>query len=93
MQGDRAWSLYKAGRKEEARDGLSAVVREYSARKTTRDEERKEKEKVRSKAGLERPEGLEEGETAVEAGQRAEAWWRLGECLWDLGGESLSTTD
>lgn len=89
VQGDRSWSLYKAGRKEEARVGLRAVVDEYLMRKTARDEERKKREKVRSKAGLERPEGLEEGETTVEAGQRAEAWWRLGECLWELGGEFL----
>lgn len=58
-------------------------------RKEVRDEERKGREKARSKAGIERGEGVEEGETTVEALERATAWWRLGQCLWELGGEFL----
>ncbi|KAM0752109.1 TPR-like protein [Meredithblackwellia eburnea MCA 4105] len=85
VQEERSWCLYNAGELETAREALKDVVRELEKRKQVRDEERKAKEIARSKAGQERGEGVEEGETSVETLERATAWWRLGKCLWDLG--------
>lgn len=87
--GERAWCLFSAGEMEQAREGLQEVVDAMEERKKVRDEEQKVKEKARSKAGVERGEGVEEGETSVEAEERAKSWYRLGECLWALGGESI----
>mgnify|MGYP001564694782 FL=1 len=86
IEGDRAWCLFSAKEYEEAVEGLEKVVEVYAIRKGVRDEQQKEREKARSKAGIEKGEGVEEGETTVEAEERAKAWWRLGECLWVLGG-------
>jgi superkiller protein 3 len=86
--GERAWSLFSAGEMEQAREGLQEVVDAMEDRKKVRAEEQKAKEKARSKAGVERGKGVEEGETSVEAEERAKSWYRLGECLWALGGES-----
>lgn len=84
--GERAWCLFSAGQLDGAREGLEEVVRGLEARKVVRDEERGEQEKARSKAGVERADVVEEGETLGEAEERAQAWWRLGQCLWALRG-------
>lgn len=78
--------MFSAKEYEEAVEGLEKVVEVYAIRKGVRDEQQKEREKARSKAGIEKGDGVEEGETTVEAEERAKAWWRLGECLWVLGG-------
>lgn len=86
---ERAWALHRAGQSDEARAQLEDVVAALEERKVRRDKEREEKEKWRSKRGLEKPEGVEEGEQPEEAEERAKAWWRLGECVWKLGGTFL----
>ncbi|GAA5824943.1 hypothetical protein JCM3770_006714 [Rhodotorula araucariae] len=83
-KGERAWALHLAGQSDEARVQLEEVVGALEERKKGRDKEREEKEKYRSKKGLEKPDGVEEGEQPEEAEERAKAWWRLGECLWKL---------
>ncbi|GAA5983112.1 hypothetical protein JCM10908_000160 [Rhodotorula pacifica] len=80
-EGERAWALHLAGQDEEALVPLEAVVQAYEERKTARDKEREEIEKYRSKNGIEKAEGIEEGETEHERTERARAWWRYGECL------------
>jgi len=87
---ERAWALHRAGQSDEARAQLEDVVGALEERKARRDKEREEKEKWRSKKGIEKAEGVEEGEQVEEAEERAKAWWRLGECLWQLGGASRS---
>lgn len=83
--GERAWCLFNAGELDRARVGLSEVVSLLEARKDRRDEHEREAHKARSKAGLERGAGVDEGETAGEKEERARAWWRLGQCYWQLG--------
>lgn len=80
-EGERAWALFLAGKIVEALPPLEEVVRVYEERKLARDKEREEIEKYRSKNGIEKAEGVEEGETEEERVERARAWWRLGECL------------
>ncbi|GAA5887775.1 hypothetical protein JCM5296_001762 [Sporobolomyces johnsonii] len=89
-KGERAWALHLAGSSEDARPQLEEVVKALEERKVVRDKEAEEKERYRSKRGLERPEGVEEGEQERERDERAQAWWRLGECVWTL---SRSTPD
>ena len=89
VQGERGWCLFEAGSFAAAVEGINAVVEAFEARKVVRDEEMKVKQKIRSKAGIELEEGVQEGETTNESEQRAKAWWRLGKCLWELGGEPL----
>ncbi|GAA5869710.1 hypothetical protein JCM3774_003827 [Rhodotorula dairenensis] len=79
-EGERAWALCLAGHHDEAIGPLESVVQAYEERKLVRDKEREEIEKYRSKNGIEKPEGVEEGETEAERTERARAWWRLGEC-------------
>lgn len=86
VKAERSWCLFHAGELEVAHEAMKDVVEVLEARKIVRDEEKKAKEKARSKAGIERGEGVEEGETTPEALERATAWWRLGQCLWELGG-------
>ncbi|GAA5820347.1 hypothetical protein JCM11251_005586 [Rhodosporidiobolus azoricus] len=83
-QSSHAWALHLSGSSAEAKDALEGVVVSLEERKVKREKEREEKEKYRSKRGLEKAEGVEEGETEAEKEERAEAWWRLGECLWKL---------
>ena len=83
--GERAWCLFNAGELDRARVGLSEVVSLLVTRKDRKDEQEREAHKARSKAGLERGVGVEEGETSVEKEERARAWWRLGQCYWQLG--------
>ncbi|KAK4701573.1 superkiller protein 3, partial [Phenoliferia sp. Uapishka_3] len=85
VKAERSWCLFNAGELESAHQAMLEVVETLEARKAVRDEEKKVKEKARSKAGLERGEGVEEGETTSEALERATAHWRLGQCLWELG--------
>ncbi|GAA6060942.1 hypothetical protein JCM10212_003850 [Sporobolomyces blumeae] len=80
-KGERAWAVHLAGEPGEAKAMLDEVVKVFEERKAARDKERDEKEKYRSKKGLERPEGVEEGEQVEERHERARAWWRLGECI------------
>ncbi|GAA6008264.1 hypothetical protein JCM11491_001948 [Sporobolomyces phaffii] len=80
-KGERSWALHLSGKSEEAREMLQEVVKAFEERKVMRDKEREETEKYRSKKGIERPEGVEEGEREAEQEERAQAWWRLGECL------------
>ncbi|GAA5864531.1 hypothetical protein JCM8547_005571 [Rhodosporidiobolus lusitaniae] len=82
---ERAWSLHLSGSSEAAQEQLQEVVKSLEERKVKRDKEREEKEKWRSKRGIEKPEGVHEGETDEEKEERAKAWWRMGECLWRLG--------
>ncbi|KAJ8294040.1 Superkiller protein 3 [Rhodotorula toruloides] len=89
---ERAWSTHLAGSSEDALPQLEDVVASFEERKTRRDKEREEKEKYRSKRGLEKPEGVEEGEQEEEREERATAWWRLGECLWKLGDSTPNET-
>lgn len=89
VQGERGWCLFEAGSFDAAVEGLNIVVEAFEARKVVRDEEMRVKQKIRSKAGIELEEGVQEGETTSESEQRAKAWWRLGKCYWELGGESL----
>ncbi|GAA5931798.1 hypothetical protein JCM3775_000045 [Rhodotorula graminis] len=89
---ERAWALHCAGQSDEARAQLEDVVGALEERKVRRDKEREEKEKWRSKKGIEKAEGVEEGEQVDEAEERARAWWRLGECLWQLGESALDQT-
>ncbi|KAL8292821.1 hypothetical protein RQP46_000515 [Phenoliferia psychrophenolica] len=85
VKAERSWCIFNAGELEVAHESMKEVVDALQARKAVRDEEKKVKEKARSKAGIERGEGVEEGETTAEALERATAWWRLGQCLWELG--------
>ncbi|GAA5925404.1 SKI complex subunit tetratricopeptide repeat protein SKI3 [Sporobolomyces koalae] len=80
-KGERAWALHLSGKSEEAKEMLEEVVKAFEERKLVRDQERDEQERFRSKRGLERPEGVEEGEQEQERLERARGWWRLGECL------------
>ncbi|BGP48364.1 Superkiller protein 3 [Rhodotorula kratochvilovae] len=91
-KGERAWALHLAGQSDEARTQLEEVVAALEERKKGRDKEREEKEKWRSKRGVEKPEGVEEGEQPEEAEERAKAWWRMGECLWKLSESDLEQT-
>lgn len=84
---ERSWCQFNNGDLDSARQGFEQVLKSLEARKVLRDQQQHEKEKARSKAGLEKGEGVEEGETSVEATERASCWYRLGRCLWELGGE------
>lgn len=86
-EGERAWALCLAERNDEALGPLERVVQAYEERKVARDKEREETEKYRSKNGIEKAEGVEEGETEAERTERARAWWRLGECHRSFQGE------
>lgn len=86
-KGERSWALHLSGKSEEAKEMLEEVVKAFEERKVEREKEREEKERYRSKKGLERPEGVEEGEQEEERQERAQAWWRLGECLSKSAGE------
>lgn len=85
VQSERSWSLYHLKELDDAEVGLLKVVTMCEERKARREEERIEKEKIRSKGGIEKPKG-DEGETEKERDERAKNWWRFGQCLWDLGG-------
>ncbi|BGP16261.1 hypothetical protein JCM10213_007705 [Rhodosporidiobolus nylandii] len=91
-QSERAWALHLSGSSEEARESLEGVAKSLEERKVRREKEREEKEKWRSKRGIEKPEGIEEGETEEEREERAQGWWRLGECLWKRGESSPDLT-
>lgn len=86
---EKSWSLYHAGELQASRDGFEQVIQALEARKKVRDEERAAQEKFRSKAGIEKGEGVEEGESSEEALERATCWYRLGQCLWGLGGQLM----
>lgn len=89
--GERSWCLFNLGDEffMDARKGLESVVQVLEKRKVKRDEEQRASEKKRSKEGIEKPEGVEEGEREEEKEERALAWWRLGSCVWELGGRHL----
>lgn len=82
-KGERAWCLVKTEAFESAETNLLEVVEALELLKQQRDVEKATKEKARSKAGIERAEGAQEGETTVESYTRARAWWRLGICRWE----------
>ncbi|BGP55553.1 Superkiller protein 3 [Rhodotorula sphaerocarpa] len=87
---ERAWALHLSGDSQGAAKTLDAAVQSYEERKVSRDKAREELEKYRSRKGIEKPEGVEEGETEEERIERAQAWWRVGQCHWSLR-ESEST--
>lgn len=89
-RGERAWALHLSGKSEEAKEALEEVVKAFEERRVIREKEREEREKFRSKKGLEKVEGVEEGEREDERNERSRAWWRLGECLSQLSGSSIS---
>ncbi|KAK4048297.1 Superkiller protein 3 [Microbotryomycetes sp. JL201] len=82
-QSERGWSLYNDGQYRQAKDSLDQVVDKLEQRERARDQEQKQKEIARSKAGLAKDEAVEEGETRNEALERAKAWYRVGMCLWE----------
>lgn len=89
-KGERAWALHLSGKSEEAKEALEEVVKAFEERRVVREKEREEKEKFRSKKGVEKAEGVEEGEREEEKDERSRAWWRLGGCLSQLSGLSIS---
>ncbi|SGY22813.1 BQ5605_C019g08861 [Microbotryum silenes-dioicae] len=91
-QSERGWSLFNAKQFDAARVGLHDAVIALEARYQLRLEQQRRNETARSKAGVEKPPGLEEGESSREAEERAKALWRLGECDWVLSEEDESLT-